>query len=124
MSRNRGLRSASAILLASALVGLITGSGVRAASKFKTLHRLAGYTYAGVTLDSGRNLYGTTFDGGVYKLGTVFELTPSSNGRWTERVLHDFAGGKDGAAPYASPIFDAGGNLYVTTRYGGASGNG
>jgi uncharacterized repeat protein (TIGR03803 family) len=95
-----------------------------ASSKFKTLHSLSGYTYAGVTIDPVGNLYGATVGGGVYGQGTVFELTPSSNGRWAEHVLHDFTGGKDGAAPYASPIFDAAGNLYGTTRYGGASGNG
>jgi uncharacterized repeat protein (TIGR03803 family) len=98
--------------------------GVRPASKFKTVQVLPGYTYAGLVLDSSGNLYGTTVDGGAYGRGTVFELTLGANGRWTEHVLHDFAGGKDGQAPYASPIFDAVGNLYGTTRYGGTSGNG
>lgn len=124
MSRNRRLWNLSTILLATAVLTLLVVPGVKGASNFKTLHSLTGGTYAGVTLDSAGNLYGTTVGGGAYGQGTVFELTPNSNGRWTEHVLHDFAGGKDGAAPYAGPIFDAAGNLYGTTRYGGASGSG
>jgi len=107
-----------------AVLSLMLSSDTWAASKFKRLDSLSGYTYASVTFDPLGNLYGATLGGGVYGQGTVFELTLGSNGRWAERALHDFAGGKDGAAPYASPIFDAAGNLYGTTRYGGASGNG
>jgi len=95
-----------------------------AATKFSTLHVLPGYSYAGVTLDSAGNLYGATSGGGVYGQGTVFELTRGSDGKWTEQVLHDFAGGNDGASPYAGPVFDEAGDLYGTTRYGGGSGNG
>jgi uncharacterized repeat protein (TIGR03803 family) len=124
MSRNRNLWSMSAILLATALASLPASPGVRSGPKFKMLHILPGYTYAGLVLDSACNLYGTTSGGGVYGRGTVFELTRDSNGGWTEHVLHDFTGGKDGEAPYASPIFDEAGNLYGTTRYGGISGNG
>jgi uncharacterized repeat protein (TIGR03803 family) len=124
MSRNRGLWSVSAILLATVLATLRALPDVAPVSKFKTLCILPGYTYAGLALDSSGNLYGTTFDGGAYGEGTVFELSRGSNGKWTERVLHDFEGGNDGEAPYASPIFDTAGNLYGTTRYGGASGNG
>jgi uncharacterized repeat protein (TIGR03803 family) len=124
MSRARRLWSVSAILLATAVVTLPVVPGVKAAIKFKTLHSLTGGTYAGVTLDSAGNLYGTTVGGGAYARGTVFALMQSSDDAWMERVLHDFTGGKDGTAPYASPIFDAAGNLYGTTRYGGASGNG
>ena len=49
----------------------------------------------------------------------MFELTPSGGG-WTESVLYSFAGGNDGAAPYAGVTFDAAGNLYGTTTLGGA----
>jgi uncharacterized repeat protein (TIGR03803 family) len=34
-------------------------------------------------------------------------------------VLHSFAGGNDGASPMAGVVFDASGNLYGTTAYGG-----
>ena len=75
---------------------------------------------AGLVFDTAGNLYGTTSDGGAYGVGTVFELTPSAGGRWTEKVLHHFKNdGKDGQNPFASLIFDVAGNLYSTTNYGG-----
>jgi uncharacterized repeat protein (TIGR03803 family) len=76
--------------------------------------------YAGVVLDKSGNLYGTTYGGGAYGYGTVFELTPKAGGGWTEKVLHSFnANSKDGYQPLASLIVDASGNLYGTTLNGG-----
>ena len=56
--------------------------------------------------------------------GTVFELTPTAGGGWTEKVLHSFATARTGLVPTAGLIFDAAGNLYGTTAYGGAYGAG
>jgi uncharacterized repeat protein (TIGR03803 family) len=75
--------------------------------------------YAGLILDKSGNLYGTTEFGGTYNQGTVFEVTPASDGSWTESVLYSFTGGGDGGQPYASLILDASGNLYGTTTFGG-----
>lgn len=72
---------------------------------------------AALTLDAAGNLHGTTWQGGS-GLGTVFQLSPGTNGQWTESVLHAFAG-PDGAYPYASLTIDSGGNLYGTTTAGG-----
>jgi uncharacterized repeat protein (TIGR03803 family) len=76
--------------------------------------------------DAAGNLYGTTFTGGAYGSGTVFELTPAAGGTWTEKVLYSFNpfNGADGAAPYDGLIFDAAGNLYGTTEVGGTGGCG
>lgn len=81
--------------------------------------------YAGLIFDAHGNLYGTTICGGTSGGGTVFELSPNANGKWTEKVLHSF-GTSDrlGYSPYAGLIFDAAGNLYGTTFAGGASGGG
>jgi uncharacterized repeat protein (TIGR03803 family) len=78
--------------------------------------------WAGLIFDAAGNLYSTTKGGGTYNGGTVFELTPQAGGGWTEQVLHSFQGGADGAQPYAGLIFDAAGNLYGTTYFGGAYG--
>ena len=42
--------------------------------------------YAGLVLHNG-NLFGTTYDGGLYGFGTVFELAPTGKGTWKETVL-------------------------------------
>jgi uncharacterized repeat protein (TIGR03803 family) len=80
--------------------------------------------------DADGNLYGTTAVGGGGSncgsegCGTVFELTPHSNGAWTETVLHSF-NFNDGAEPTdAALALDGAGNLYGTTTVGGANGAG
>lgn len=65
-------------------------------------------------------LYGTTYGGGDKncECGTVFELIPSSSG-YSERVLHSFSGGSDGAFPNKELLVDKSGFLYGTTQTGG-----
>jgi len=94
----------------------------------KILHDFDGadgyYPQAGVIMDDSGNLYGTTFAGGAHGVGTVYELVPAG-GRWTEKVLHSFSdNGKDGYQSYAGLTFDAAGNLYGTTYFGGTHGYG
>jgi uncharacterized repeat protein (TIGR03803 family) len=76
--------------------------------------------YGAVAFDTAGNLYGTTLLGGAHGKGTIYRLTPASGGGWTETVLHSFGLGTDGANPVAGPVFDASGNLYGTTYYGGS----
>jgi uncharacterized repeat protein (TIGR03803 family) len=81
--------------------------------------------YSSLVMDSAGNLYGTTYAGGAYNLGTVFELHPNAGGNWTETILHSFnADGTDGYNPYANLTFDKLGNFYGTTYSGGNQGNG
>jgi len=82
---------------------------------FCNLEWLNGH-YSGVVFGPQGNLYGTTDTGGAYGEGTVVMVTPSC----TETVLHSFTGGADGRLPYGGVIFDMQGNLYGTTRGGGA----
>jgi uncharacterized repeat protein (TIGR03803 family) len=79
----------------------------------------------GLTFDGAGNLYGTTAEGGMDNVGTVFGLTPNGDGSWTETVLHSFKGdGMDGYSPLATLVLDSAGNLYGTTVFGGAHGAG
>jgi uncharacterized repeat protein (TIGR03803 family) len=76
---------------------------------------------AGLIFDAKGNLYGTSFAGGAYGLGSVFELLPKGGGGWTETVLYSFGVSvTDAAIPEAPLIMDAHGNLYGTTEVGGA----
>jgi uncharacterized repeat protein (TIGR03803 family) len=74
--------------------------------------------------DQKGNLYGTTVLGGAHGYGNVFELSPNSDGTWTESVVYSFgAYAGDGANPDDNNglVFDSGGNLYGTTGGGGNS---
>ncbi len=118
---SKGLAVTAATLIMAAMLA----PGAWAAGKYKVLYKFTGGTdgsqpLAGLILDASGNLYGTTYQGGPSGDGTVFKLTKNSDGSWTETVLYSFAGGTDGATPYAGVTFDASGNLYGTTYSGGA----
>ena len=96
------------------------------AQTFNILHAFTGGTdggglYGGVVMDKQGNLYGATSGGGAYGNGTVFELSPNSDGTWTETVLYSFTNGDPaGAGPSGTLLLDTAGNLYGTTLNGGA----
>jgi len=71
-----------------------------------------------VAIDKAGNLYGVTQAGGFYGYGSIFELTPSSDGSYRERIIHSF-NLTDGSLPDATLVFDSAGNLYGTTTFGG-----
>jgi uncharacterized repeat protein (TIGR03803 family) len=85
--------------------------------------RDGGFSLASLIFDRMGNLYGTTAYGGAYNAGSVFKLTPNSDGGWIESVLHSFCSSRncrDGGGPVGGLIFDVAGNLYGTTSGGGA----
>jgi hypothetical protein len=103
---------------------------------FATLHNFSGpdgaKPHGNVTLDKDGNIYGTTFGGGPnvcyvfnqdHTCGTIFSLTPSAGGGWTESVLHAFSG-PDGAWPGAELSFGSNGILYGSTETGTGSAGG
>jgi len=79
-------------------------------------------------LDPAGNLYGTTNAGGNSGCGngcgTVYELSPQSDGTWTENVLYDFCsleGCADGWEPDGPLVRDRSGDIFGTTDSGGNS---
>src|ERR1019366_1406993 len=93
-------------------------------------------TLASFKGDDGRNLHGalmtdangdlfsTTEYGGANNLGTVFEIVKAADGYdSTPKTLVTF-NGTNGANPQGYLVADDAGNLFSTTRYGGANGAG
>jgi uncharacterized repeat protein (TIGR03803 family) len=105
--------------LAIVAVALIFVHAAWAKPKFKVLAGIPGGLWSGLTFDSKGNLYGVTSGGGTNSVGSVFELSRDSKGKWSVTTLHSFDG-KDGSSPNGGLIFDAAGNLYGTTSDGGA----
>ena len=108
---------------------LTLASGAFAAPKFKVLHAFSYKEGDGpwdnLVWDKAGNLYGTTTAGGTYGYGAVFQLRPGHNGEWAEATIHDFdINGEGGYGPDGGIVFDAAGNLYGTTEWGGANGLG
>jgi uncharacterized repeat protein (TIGR03803 family) len=71
----------------------------------------------GVVFDTAGNVYGTTFEGGIYAAGTIYRLTPS-NGGWVEDALFIF-NGANGNGPAGNLVLDASGSLYGAAVGGG-----
>ena len=96
-----------------------------------TAHNDGAYPdYGGLTFGPGHVLYGTSQAEGDYGGGNIFTLMPpatfcsSISCFWNITPIYAFQGGSDGEYPNGKIVFDAAGNLYGTTTYGGASGDG
>jgi len=118
-------------LLGGVFTLLATISLMAAGPTYTVLHAFAGGSdgaalWGSLVLDAHGNAYGTTFQGGPNGGGTVFELSPQSNGTWVYSLVFGFVGGTSGepGGSTAGLIFDPSGNLYGTTGYGGTSGYG
>jgi uncharacterized repeat protein (TIGR03803 family) len=114
-----------AALLGSAVA--FTGFAPVALAKhsFTAMHDFAGapsdgaYPLVGVSFDKVGDIYGVTYVGGTYGLGTLFKIAPDG----TETVVRSFGNGDDGAFPRSQPLIDKSGTIYGTTNGGGGSGN-
>ena len=84
----------------------------------------------GVVIGPNGSLYGTTFSGGKFYDGTVYNLRPPAgfcrtvSCPWTHTLLYNFKNGIDGGYPAGPLVFDQAGNIYGTTWGGGSGGDG
>ncbi|MGD0190525.1 MAG: choice-of-anchor tandem repeat GloVer-containing protein [Rhizomicrobium sp.] len=111
-----------------ALVLSVAMFGGAANAGEKTLYSFAGGSADGaepwgtLVADASGNLYGTTHVGGTGTqcgtggCGTVFEIAPNG----METILYNFAGGCDGAWPWAGVTLDKSSAIYGTTTAGGS----
>jgi len=80
-----------------------------------------GLPLGGLVLDGAGNMYGTTYIGGSFGVGTVYKVDATGK----ETVLYSFTGGADGKNPYFVVLIrDKAGNFYGTTSAGAGTGCG
>jgi uncharacterized repeat protein (TIGR03803 family) len=122
MIPSKRCRAFAGVLLVAA--ALAVPQTARAQVPLTTLHSFAasatdgGSPEGALIQGADGNFYGTTYQGGTFRFGTVFRMT--ADGAMT--VLHPFAGGSaDGAHPRAGLVEAADGNFYGTTLGGGGS---
>jgi uncharacterized repeat protein (TIGR03803 family) len=114
-----------AVLLGSSVALAVFTSAASAKQGFTVIHDFAGgpgdggTPLVGVTFDDAGNIYGVTYVGGTYSLGTLFKIAPDG----TETIVRSFGNGNDGAFPRSQPAIDKSGNIYGTTNGGGGSTN-
>lgn len=99
---------------------------VSLAGQFTLLHSFGGTVfdaslpYTGLVQASDGSLYGTTFEGGSNRKGTVYRISPDGTGF---AIVHHF-NGTDGEKPEGRLIAGSDGLLYGTTLQGGSSNRG
>jgi uncharacterized repeat protein (TIGR03803 family) len=111
---------------------LSSSSSAQAQRPFKVLHNFGGTgdgiaPSSSVVFDSKGNLYGSTSVGGALGYDTVYQLSPQSNGTWTETILHNFPAPQamqEGSEPSGGVVIDSLGDLYGTTTWGGTNNRG
>jgi uncharacterized repeat protein (TIGR03803 family) len=75
----------------------------------------------GVIMNKAGTLFGTTAQGGQYRWGSVYELTPSRSG-YEEHILYSFpSNSSDGRTPETGLLAGVDGVLYGTTSTGGGT---
>ena len=76
-----------------------------------------------LAFDAQGNIYGTASSYQANGYGTVYKLSPSTQG-WAFSLLYNFTGGADGGYPFVGVARDSTGNLYGTADQFGTHGYG
>lgn len=84
----------------------------------------SGFPNGGLIGDAAGDLFGTTVDGGWGNDGTVFEIVRTPAGYSPTPLVLLTCDGPTGTTPCVGLIADAAGDLFGTTLYGGAGGQG
>ena len=93
--------------------------GLTTVAKFDLTH--GSLPMDGVTIDPAGDLFGTTYLGGTYDMGTVFEV-PAGSGTVSKLAV---LSSQTGDQPTGSVVVDRAGNVYGTAIFGGgAAGDG
>ena len=117
------------ILRLSVVLAVFTMVGVlaQAQDNFSVIYSLSWGSGAAPSsapiLGGHRNLYGTTYEGGIWGYGNIYQLT-RVNGSWVWNTLYTFKGYGDGGRPYAGVTIGPDGTFFGTTTLGGANGYG
>jgi uncharacterized repeat protein (TIGR03803 family) len=125
----KSVMSAASTMRYSLVAACLLLSASASSQTFTVLHTFTGMQdgagpYAGLTLDRGGNLYGTTSTGGPGGAGTVFRLK-HSGADWILEPIYSFNGALDGGFPYYGGVTIAeDGSLYGTTSQGGSNTSG
>ncbi len=106
------------------IAAVLTLCGASSAATYKLLYTFTGYSdgalpEGALIFDAEGNLYGTTAAGGAFGGGTIFELSPNSDGSWTRTILYSFNYPTDGGSPTGARLMDQHGNLYGTAQQSG-----
>jgi uncharacterized repeat protein (TIGR03803 family) len=134
---NKQRRIAALCAAASACIALCSSAAPASAAShpFKVLYSFCaqancpdGDSPTGLVADAAGNLYGTTLVGGANGSGTIFEMVRKPAGGYRYTILYNFCSVgvscSDGIVPQGPVILDTSGNLYGTTFFGGAFGDG
>ena len=101
---------------------LLSGILPADAQTYTLLHKFTGpdgaNPIAGLTMDAAGNLYGAASAGGATGVGTVFKLDAA--GTFTVLTSFSFLNNGGGGNPWGKLLLDGAGNIYGTTRDGGA----
>jgi uncharacterized repeat protein (TIGR03803 family) len=111
---------------------LLSAMALSTAASAQTLTTLVNFngsngnyvSQGGVIADANGNLFGLTETGGAYGYGTVFEISKTAGGYASAPTTLVSFNMSDGGVPDGGLIVDANGNLFGTTAYGGAYGDG
>jgi uncharacterized repeat protein (TIGR03803 family) len=118
-------RPVSLLIVCTVYACLIAPAAAQAPGFILIYSFVGGYTdgqqpQGGMILAPGGSLYGTTYFGGAFGGGTLFQLTPSDSS-WTYNLVFNVGGPSGSDALYAPDggiATDRNGALYITAQYG------